>query len=102
MASYAGVFSRASGKSGKDCKAAFISVYGGKLKDFTSWCDLAKSFTPAEQCSQANGSPDAPTLTCVERVAVRLKDGGTQDFPPQSKTFHFAKGADGSWSVTGW
>ncbi len=102
MASYAAVFSRASGKSGRDCKAAFTSVYGGKLKDFTSWCDLAKSFTPAEQCSQAGGSAEAPTLTCVERVAVRLKDGGTQDFPPQSKTFHFAKSADGSWNVTGW
>jgi serine/threonine-protein kinase len=102
MASYAGVFSRASGKSGKDCKAAFTGVYGGKLKDFTSWCDLARSFTPAEQCSQAGGSQEAPTLTCVERVAVRLKDGGTQDFPPQSKTFHFAQGADGSLNVTGW
>ena len=102
MATYAGVFTRASGKSVKDCKAAFTSVYGGKLKDFTSWCELAKSFTPAEQCSQAGGSPDGPTLACVERVAVRLKDGGTQDFPPQSKTFHFAKGADGSWNVTGW
>lgn len=102
LASYVGVFSRASGKSVKDCKAAFTSVYGGKLKDFTSWCDLAKSFTPVEQCSQTGGSPDAPTLACVERVAVRLKDGGTQDFPPQSKTFHFTKGADGSWNVTGW
>jgi serine/threonine protein kinase len=102
MATYASVFSRASGKSSKDCKAAFTGAYSGKLKDFTTWCDFAKSFTPAEQCSQVGGSPDAPSLSCVERVDVRLKDGGTQNFPSQSKIFHFSKAADGSWNVTGW
>jgi eukaryotic-like serine/threonine-protein kinase len=100
-ASYGAVFSRASGKSGKDCKAAFLNVYGGKLKDFTTWCDLAKSYTPDEQCTQLGGSPDAPTLTCTEQVVVRTKDGGTQPFPRQQKTFRFTN-KDGNWQISGW
>lgn len=99
---YTSVFGRASGKNGKECKATFGGAFGGKLKAFNEWCDLAKSFTPAEQCSQVGGSPDAPTLTCVERVNVRLKDGSAQEFPQQQKVFHFSKGADGNWQVSGW
>lgn len=101
-ASYEAVFARASGKSGKDCKAAFNSAYGGKLRDFNSWCDLAKGFTPSEQCNQVGGTADAPTLTCLEKVSVRSKDGGSQEFPQQQKIFHFSKGADGNWRVSGW
>jgi hypothetical protein len=76
-------------------------VYGGKLKDFTTWCDLAKSYTPDEQCTQLGGSPDAPTLTCTEQVVVRTKDGGTQPFPRQQKTFRFTN-KDGNWQISGW
>jgi serine/threonine-protein kinase len=101
-ASYESVFTRASGKSSKECKAAFGGVYGGRLRDFTSWCDLAKSFTPNEQCTQVGGSPDAPTLSCTEKIVVRSKDGGTPDFPSHQKTFRFTKGADGNWQVAGW
>ncbi len=101
-ASYESVFARASGKSGKECKGAFGGVYGGKLRDFTSWCDLAKNFTPSEQCTSVGGSPESPTLTCTEKITVRTKDGGNQDFPAQQKTFRFTRGGDGNWQVTGW
>ncbi len=100
--SYESMFARASGKSGKDCKAVFNGAFGGKLRDFNSWCDLAKSFTPGEQCNEVGGTPDVPTLPCVEKISVRSKDGGSQEFPQQQKIFHFAKGADGNWRVSGW
>lgn len=102
LATYGSVFSRASGKSGKECKAAFNGVFGGKLKDFTSWCDEAKNFVLSMQCNQVGGSQDSPTLTCTEKVSVKLKDGESSDFPPHQKVFQLAMGADGSWRVTGW
>jgi hypothetical protein len=101
VGAYKGVFQRASGKNKKDCQAAFGGAFGGKLSGWSKWCDVAKGFDVTEQCSQVGGSPDAPTLGCAETIVIRLKDGDPQPTHSQ-KLFHFSKGSDGSWQVTGW
>ncbi|HEY1984725.1 MAG TPA: protein kinase [Terracidiphilus sp.] len=101
LAAYQGVFQRAGGKSSKDCQAAFTGIYGGRLRDLAQWCSLARSFAVTEQCAQPAGSPDAPILACTEILTVKPKDGDPQQIHTQ-KTFHFAKGSDGAWQVTGW
>ena len=100
LGAYKGVFQRASGKNKKDCQTAFASAFGGKLNGWARWCDMAKSFDIAEQCSAVGGSPDAPTLGCSETLTVRLKDGDPQQTHAQ-RVFHFSKGGDG-WQITGW
>jgi hypothetical protein len=101
LGAYKSVFARASGKSKKDCQAAFGGAFSGKLNAWSNWCEEAKSFDLSEQCSQVGGSPDAPTLTCAEALTVRLKDGDPQQTHAQ-RTFRFTKGPDGNWQVTGW
>jgi predicted Ser/Thr protein kinase len=97
-ASYESVFVRASGKKSSECKAAFSGVFGGSMSGFAQWCEYEKGFVTGEQCGQVGGTPDAPQLTCTEAVSVKTGDG-RQDFPPAQKTFHFAKGPDGTWRV---
>jgi serine/threonine-protein kinase len=95
---YKDVFRQASGKNTKDCQAAFNK---GKLNAWARLCDAAKSFDVSEACNQIGGSPDAPTLACAETVIIHPKDGDPQPTHSQ-KTFHFAKGQDGNWQVSGW
>ena len=99
--SYKDVFRQASGKSTKDCQAVFNNAFQGKLKAWARNCDAAKSFEVSEQSCQAGGSPDAPTLTCAQTVIIHPKDGDPFKSPGQP-TFHFAKGQDGNWQVSGW
>jgi hypothetical protein len=94
------VFAQASGKSSKDCQAAFSSVYSGKLKDLAGWCGAAKSFEVKEQCNQVGGTPDAPTLTCNETRIIHPKDGDPQT-SSSKKVFQF-KGSNGTWQLSGW
>jgi hypothetical protein len=100
LAPYKSVFAQASGKSSKDCQAAFSSAYGGRLKDLAGWCSAAKSFEVREQGCQVGGSPEAPTLTCNEAKIIHPKDGDQQTIPSQ-KVFHF-KGSNGAWQLSGW
>jgi hypothetical protein len=102
LGTYEGVFQRASGKNAKDCKAVFSGVYGGRLSgDWSDWCSRAKSFSATDKSCRAGGSADSPTLSCEETILVYPKDGDTQKFSTE-RTFHFSKGADGSWQVSGW
>jgi serine/threonine-protein kinase len=99
---YKSLIVRASGKSSKDCKAVLNGPYQGRLQPLARWCDTAKSFDVTEQCNQpVGGAPETPTLTCTESLTIRPKDGDPQQSHGQ-KTFHFTKGPDGSWQVTGW
>jgi hypothetical protein len=100
LQSYKAVFTRASGKK-SDCKNAFSGAFGGRLKDFTQWCDVAKSFAVSEQCGGPDGTAEAPIMTCTETVVVKTSEG-TPPFPQKQKTFRFAKGSDGNWQVAGW
>jgi serine/threonine protein kinase len=101
LGNYESVFARASGKSSKDCQNVFNGAYSGKLRDYSQWCAIAKSFAVKEQCGQASGSPDAATLVCNESITVQPKDGDPQTSNHQ-RTFHFSKGPDGNWQVAGW
>jgi serine/threonine-protein kinase len=101
LGAYKSVYARASGKSTKDCQAAFKGSYQGRLMAFAQWCDSAKRFDVNDQCNQVGGSPDSPTLGCSETATIYPKDGDPQPIHSQ-KTFHFAKGSDGSWQITGW
>jgi tetratricopeptide (TPR) repeat protein/predicted Ser/Thr protein kinase len=97
MGPYKSLFSQASGKNGKECKA----VLSAKFAALARWCDDAKSFEVNEQSCQAGGSPEAPTLICAETVTIRPKDG--DPIPSRSqKTFHFTKSASGGWQLSGW
>jgi serine/threonine-protein kinase len=98
---YKGLFSRASGKSSKECKVVLSGAYQGRLQALARWCDSAKSFDVAEQCSSVSGTLEAPTLTCMETLVIHPKDGDPQPSHGQ-KTFHFGKSADGTWQVSGW
>jgi serine/threonine-protein kinase len=98
---YKDVFRQASGKSTKECQAAFKGALQGKLKNWASTCDATKSYDVNEQSCQAGGSPDAPTLTCVETVILHPKDGDPHPFSGQ-RTFRFTKSQDGNWQVSGW
>jgi hypothetical protein len=98
---YKDVFRQASGKSTKDCQAVFKSALQGKLKDWAGACDGAKGFEVNEQPCQVGGSPDAPTLTCAQTVIIHPKIGDPSSIPNQ-KTFHFTKGQDGNWQISGW
>jgi len=98
---YKSLFARASGKSSKDCQGVLNGAYQGRLKALARWCDSAKGFDVNEQCSQVGGSPDSPTLNCAETLTIHPKDGDPQQSHGQ-KTFHFAKGSDGSWQLSGW
>lgn len=98
LAPYKSVFAQA---SGGNCKAAFSSAYGGKLKDLAGWCGSAKSFEVKEQGCQVGGSPDTPTLTCNEARIIHPKDGDPQT-SSSSKVFHFTKNSSGAWIVSGW
>jgi len=99
--SYKSVFTQASGKNTKDCQAVFNNAFQGRLKAWARDCDAAKSFEVTELSCQAGGSPDAPTLTCAQTVIIHPKDGDPFKSPGQP-TFHFSKGQDGSWQVSGW
>ncbi len=98
---YKSVFTQASGKSTKDCQAVFNNAFQGRLKAWARNCDAAKSFEVNELSCQAGGSPDAPTLTCAQTVIIHPKDGDPFKSPGQP-TFHFSKGQDGNWQVSGW
>jgi tetratricopeptide (TPR) repeat protein len=98
---YKSLFARASGKSAKDCKAVFAGAYQGKMAAWSRWCDSAKKFDVNEQCGQAGGSPEAPTLTCSESIVIYPKDGDPLPSNGQ-KTFRFAHNPDQSWQVSGW
>jgi hypothetical protein len=98
---YKSLVSGSPGKSKKDCQGDFNGAYQGKLHGFAAWCGVARSIDVSEQCSQVGGSPDAPTLSCAETLIIRPKDGDPQASHSQ-KTFHFAKGSDGSWQLSGW
>jgi serine/threonine-protein kinase len=98
LAPYKSVFAQA---SGGNCKAAFSSAYGGRLKDLAGWCGSAKSFEVNEQCNQVGGIPDAPTLSCNETRIIHPKDGDPQT-SSSSKVFHFTKGSNGAWQISGW
>jgi serine/threonine-protein kinase len=96
-ASYDSVFTRASGKSTRDCQGVFNGAFAGKLHDYAPWCSSAKAFAANHQCGAVGGSPEAPTLACSETVTVQPKDGDPQQFRSQ-KTFHFTNGESG-WTV---
>ena len=97
LSPYKSLFSQASGKSSKECKA----VLSAKFAALAKWCDDAKSFDVSEQSCQVGGSSEAPTLTCAETVTIHPKDGD----PSQSRgqrTFHFTKSPSGGWQLSGW
>ncbi len=95
---YRSVFESA---TGKDCKSAFISPFGGKLKDFTPWCEVAKSFAANETSCTVGGTADAPTLSCQEDITMELKDWSPQRVL-SAKIFRFKKGSDGIYQLMGW
>ena len=99
--SYKSVFTQASGKSTKECQAVFKAPFQGKLKEWSGTCDATKSYDVNEQSCQAGGSPDAPTLSCAQTITIHPKSGDPSPSNSQ-KTFHFAKGQDGNWQVSGW
>jgi predicted Ser/Thr protein kinase len=100
LSAYEGLFTQASGKSGKDCRSALSGKYGGKLQGLADgWCDAAKRFDVKEQGCQAGGSAEAPTLNCSETLTVYPKDGDPKPFKSQ-KTFHFS--GSGPYQITGW
>jgi serine/threonine-protein kinase len=101
LSAYKSLFARASGKSSKDCKAAFSGAFQGKLAAWSRWCDSVKKFDVNEQCSQVGGSPDAPTLTCSETVVIYPKDGDPVPSNSQ-KIFRFVQNPDRSWQISGW
>jgi len=98
LGAYKSVFAHATGKA---CKGTLTGAFGGKLSAWARWCDEAKGFDVAEQCGGVGGSPDSPTLSCAETLTIHLKDGGDSPTHAQ-RVFHFSKGGDGSWQVTGW
>ena len=96
LAPYKAVFQSA---TGKNCKAAFSNSFGGKLKnDFSPWCEYSKGFAVSEQCTQVDGTPDAPTLTCHESVVYDPAAKPLQS----SRVFRFKKGPDGNYQFVGW
>ena len=97
---YKTAFVLASGKSTKDCQAALSQPFNGALKVFAQWCQTAREFKPALKCSEAPaGTPETPTLTCIEVVTVTTKDGNHLQGSPTRRTFHFAKNSD-AWVVS--
>lgn len=99
---YKAIFAQASSKSGKECKAAFKGVFGGRLGALANWCDDAKSFDVTENCRpDVHGSPESPVLSCDETITMHQKDGAPQTFKAQ-KHFAFSKSADGGWNLNGW
>jgi len=100
LGAYEGIFTQASGKSGKECRSVLSGKYQGKLQGLADgWCDAAKRFEAKEQGCQAGGSAEAPTLTCSETLMVYPKDGDPKPFKSQ-KTFHFS--GNGPYQITGW
>jgi hypothetical protein len=99
---YRSVFAQASGKSRKECQSFLSGRYQGRLQDLAqAWCDAAKRFEANEQGCQVGGSPESPTLTCVETLIVYPKDGDPKQYRSQ-KTFHLSGDADGAWQISGW
>jgi hypothetical protein len=98
---YKNLIAKAPGKNSKNCKTVLTGAYQGKLQALARWCDSAKGFEVSEQCTQVGGSPDAPTLTCSESLAINPKDGDTQVVNSQ-KTFRFTKNSEGNWQISGW
>jgi hypothetical protein len=93
-------FVQASGKSTRDCQAALSQPFNGALKVFAQWCQTAREFKPALKCSEAPaGTPQSPTLTCIETVTVTTKDGNHLQGSPTRRTFHFARNGD-AWVVS--
>ncbi len=97
LAPYKAVFA---GATGKNCKSAFTSSFGGKLKGFADWCGTAKSFSAVENSCKVGGAPDSPTFSCAEEI-VTVIDGKPQPIP-SSKTFHFKKSPEGAYQLIGW
>jgi eukaryotic-like serine/threonine-protein kinase len=99
-ATYQSLFTQASGKSSKECQGIFNGFASGGLKYASPWCSDAKQFSAAEKCTEApSGTPDSATMACTESLTVVMKDGNKITPPPIRRTFHFAKGGDGSWRV---
>jgi tetratricopeptide (TPR) repeat protein len=99
-ATYQSVFTQASGKNSKECQGIFNGFASGALKYASPWCNDAKQFSAAEKCTDApSGTADAATMSCTESLTVLTKDGQKNTTAPMRRTFHFAKGSDGSWRV---
>jgi hypothetical protein len=98
---YKSLFAGAAAKGSKGCKAALNGAYQGGLSGWAKWCDDAKSFEASVANCHAGGSADAPTLTCTETITIHPRDGDPSQ-TTATKTFHFAKGQDGSWKISGW
>ena len=100
LAGYADVFRRASGGNAKACQKAFSDAYGGKLKGFSSWCELAAgSFEAQEACADPAGSADAPVMSCTEHIHIPLKNADPKVYT-FTKTFHFKPGKEANtWQL---
>jgi hypothetical protein len=102
LTAHVGVFSQASGRSRKECQWILGGKYQGRLQDLAqAWCDAAKRFEANEQGCQVGGSPEAPTMTCVETLTVYPKDGDPKQYRSQ-KTFLLRRNPDGTWQIFGW
>ncbi|MGC2639453.1 MAG: protein kinase [Acidobacteriaceae bacterium] len=102
LAAYKGIFTQASGKSGKECKAVLNGAYGGRLRNLAPWCDDTKSFDVVESCPpDVHGTPEAPSVVCSETLTMHPKDGAPQ-VSHAVRHFEFTKSSDGGWKLTGW